>query len=77
MSPVQGFDVNYQRLFYNDGKIVKRENFAWTLRADRPRPLRLILTPAASGSGSRGAGDEAEPLVPAVIASRLAAATCR
>jgi len=30
MSPVQGFTVNYQRLFYNDDKVVKRENFAWT-----------------------------------------------
>jgi vancomycin resistance protein YoaR len=30
MSPVQGFTVNYQRLFSNDGKVVKRENFAWT-----------------------------------------------
>ncbi len=30
MTPVQGFTVNYQRLFYNDDKVVKRENFAWT-----------------------------------------------
>jgi vancomycin resistance protein YoaR len=30
MSPVQGFTVKYQRLFSNDGKVVKRENFAWT-----------------------------------------------
>ena len=29
MTPVQGFTVNYQRLFSNDGKVVKRENFAW------------------------------------------------
>lgn len=29
MSPVQGFDVDYQRLFYRDGSVVKRENFNW------------------------------------------------
>ena len=29
MAPVQGFDVSYARLFYNDGKVVKRENFSW------------------------------------------------
>ena len=28
-SPVQGFDVRYQRLFYQDGSIVRRENFSW------------------------------------------------
>ena len=30
MTPAQGFTVNYQRLFHNDDKVVKRENFAWT-----------------------------------------------
>jgi vancomycin resistance protein YoaR len=29
-SPVQGFDVRYQRLFYRDGSVVRRENFRWT-----------------------------------------------
>ncbi len=29
MVPVQGFDVNYQRRFYRDGKVVKRERFFW------------------------------------------------
>jgi vancomycin resistance protein YoaR len=29
-SPVQGFDVRYQRLFYRDGSVVRRENFSWT-----------------------------------------------
>ena len=28
-SPVQGFDVRYQRLFYRDGSVVRRENFSW------------------------------------------------
>ena len=28
-SPVQGFDVNYQRRFYKNGQVVKRENFSW------------------------------------------------
>jgi vancomycin resistance protein YoaR len=28
-APVQGFDVSYARLFYNDGKVVKREKFFW------------------------------------------------
>ena len=28
-SPVQGFDVNYQRRFYENGQVVKRENFSW------------------------------------------------
>ncbi len=28
-SPVQGFDVNYQRLFYRDGKVAKKEDFFW------------------------------------------------
>jgi vancomycin resistance protein YoaR len=28
-SPVPGFDVSYSRLFYNDGKVVKRERFFW------------------------------------------------
>jgi vancomycin resistance protein YoaR len=28
-SPVPGFDVRYSRLFYNDGTVVKRENFFW------------------------------------------------
>ncbi len=27
--PVQGFDVNYERLFYRDGRVVKREPFRW------------------------------------------------
>ena len=26
---MQGFDVSYQRLFYQDGTVVKRENFSW------------------------------------------------
>lgn len=29
-SPVQGFHVTYSRLFFNDGKRVKKEDFAWT-----------------------------------------------
>jgi hypothetical protein len=29
-SPVPGFDVRYQRLFYKDGSVVRRENFKWT-----------------------------------------------
>jgi vancomycin resistance protein YoaR len=29
MSPVPGFDVDYQRLFYNGGAVVKRESFHW------------------------------------------------
>jgi vancomycin resistance protein YoaR len=28
-SPVQGFDVRYQRLFYQNGSVVRRENFHW------------------------------------------------
>jgi vancomycin resistance protein YoaR len=28
-SPAPGFDVRYSRLFSNDGKVVKRENFYW------------------------------------------------
>ena len=28
-SPVQGFDVRYQRLFYENGSVVRRENFSW------------------------------------------------
>jgi vancomycin resistance protein YoaR len=28
-SPVRGFDVRYQRLFYQDGSVVRRENFFW------------------------------------------------
>ena len=28
-APAQGFDVSYARLFYRDGKVVKRENFSW------------------------------------------------
>jgi vancomycin resistance protein YoaR len=28
-SPVRGFDVRYQRLFYQDGSVVRRENFYW------------------------------------------------
>jgi vancomycin resistance protein YoaR len=28
-SPVPGFDVRYQRLFYNNGSVVRRENFYW------------------------------------------------
>ncbi|MFP5282752.1 MAG: VanW family protein, partial [Actinomycetes bacterium] len=29
MDPVQGFDVTFQRVFSNDGRVVKRENFFW------------------------------------------------
>jgi vancomycin resistance protein YoaR len=29
MVPVPGFDADYQRLFYRDGKVVKRQNFHW------------------------------------------------
>ncbi|CAA9315164.1 MAG: Vancomycin B-type resistance protein VanW [uncultured Friedmanniella sp.] len=29
-APVKGFDVDYARLFYRDGKVAKRENFSWT-----------------------------------------------
>jgi vancomycin resistance protein YoaR len=29
MEPVPGFDVDYQRLFYQNGTIVKRESFHW------------------------------------------------
>jgi vancomycin resistance protein YoaR len=29
-SPVQGFDVSYQRLFYQNGSVVRREHFSWT-----------------------------------------------
>ncbi|HET9872428.1 MAG TPA: VanW family protein [Propionibacteriaceae bacterium] len=29
MSPVRGFDVNYSRLFYRGGSVVKTENFFW------------------------------------------------
>jgi vancomycin resistance protein YoaR len=28
-SPVPGFDVRYQRLFYQNGSVVHRENFSW------------------------------------------------
>jgi vancomycin resistance protein YoaR len=28
-APAQGFDVDYARLFYRDGKVVKRQNFSW------------------------------------------------
>jgi vancomycin resistance protein YoaR len=28
-SPVPGFDVRYQRLFYQNGSVVRRENFSW------------------------------------------------
>lgn len=28
-APVQGFDVNYSRIFRNDGKVVKTEKFFW------------------------------------------------
>lgn len=28
-SPVQGFDVNYSRLFWRDGKVAKKEDFFW------------------------------------------------
>jgi vancomycin resistance protein YoaR len=28
-SPVQGFDVRFDRLFYRNGSVVKRENFYW------------------------------------------------
>jgi len=28
-APVQGFDVSYQRLFYDNGEVVRRENFFW------------------------------------------------
>ena len=27
--PVQGFDVNYERLFYQGGKVVKEEKYFW------------------------------------------------
>ena len=27
--PSQGFDVNYERLFYRDDKVVKTEKFFW------------------------------------------------
>ena len=38
MSPVQGFDVNYSRLFYRDGDMVKKEDFFWRYRpTDRVR----------------------------------------
>jgi hypothetical protein len=29
-APVQGFTVNYSRIFRNDGKTVKTEPFRWT-----------------------------------------------
>jgi vancomycin resistance protein YoaR len=29
-SAVEGFDVRYQRLFYQNGSVVRRENFSWT-----------------------------------------------
>jgi vancomycin resistance protein YoaR len=29
MEPVRGFDVDFQRLFYKGGAVVKRENFHW------------------------------------------------
>jgi vancomycin resistance protein YoaR len=29
-SPVQGFDVRFQRLFYQNGSVVRRENFSWS-----------------------------------------------
>ncbi len=29
MTPVQGFDVNYSRLFYRDGEVVKKQDFFW------------------------------------------------
>jgi vancomycin resistance protein YoaR len=28
-SPVKGFDVRYQRLFYQNGSVIRRENFFW------------------------------------------------
>ncbi len=28
-TPVQGFDVNYSRLFYQDGEVAKKEDFFW------------------------------------------------
>jgi len=28
-SPVPGFDVRYQRLFYQNGSVIRRENFFW------------------------------------------------
>jgi vancomycin resistance protein YoaR len=28
-SPVRGFDVQYQRLFYQNGSVARRENFSW------------------------------------------------
>lgn len=31
-SPVQGFDVNYSRLFYKDGEVAKKEDFFWRYR---------------------------------------------
>ena len=32
-SPIEGFTVNYERLFYKDGEVVKREPFKWTYNA--------------------------------------------
>lgn len=41
MSPVQGFDVSYSRLFYRDGAVVKRERFFWRYApTDRVRCIR-------------------------------------
>jgi hypothetical protein len=38
MSPVQGFDVNYSRLFYRNGDVVKKEKFFWRYQpTDRVR----------------------------------------
>ena len=38
MSPVQGFDVNYSRLFYRNGDMVKKEDFSWRYQpTDRVR----------------------------------------
>ena len=40
-SPVPGFDVSYQRRFYQDGAVVKRENFSWRYATDRPGQVRV------------------------------------
>lgn len=31
-APVQGFDVNYSRLFYKDGEVARKEDFFWRYR---------------------------------------------
>lgn len=32
-SPIQGFTVNWSRLFYNDGEVVKKEDYSWKYSA--------------------------------------------